>query len=155
MNKYTKEQKEFIKENVKGISLRELTNRFNKKFDLNVSEISIQNLKQRMNLKSEIVGGRFEKGRIPHNKGKKWDTYLTKEEQENILNKTLRNKDKRYKGKKINTEVLDSYNYIHIKTKRGWIPKQIIIYEKEYGEVPKGHKIIFLDRNSRNFDKKT
>ena len=36
-HKYSKEEDNFLIENVKGITLKELTNKFNKKFKLNLS----------------------------------------------------------------------------------------------------------------------
>lgn len=59
--KFKDEHIQFLKDNVKGISLKELTKRFNKYFKLNVNESTISNLKLKYNLKSGIVGGRFEK----------------------------------------------------------------------------------------------
>lgn len=34
----------------------------------------------------------------------------------------------------------------------GWVPYQRYIYEQNYGPVPKGYKVIFLDNNNKNFD---
>lgn len=54
--KYTDEHIEFIKNNVKGITLKELTNRFNKQFNMSVSENAINCIKTRYKLHSGIVG---------------------------------------------------------------------------------------------------
>lgn len=59
--KFKDEHIQFLKDNVKGISLKELTKRFNKHFKLDVNESTISNLKLKYNLKSGIVGGQFEK----------------------------------------------------------------------------------------------
>lgn len=42
---YSKKEDEFLINNVRGITLKELTNRFNKKFNLNITESSIANRK--------------------------------------------------------------------------------------------------------------
>lgn len=48
----------------------------------------------------------------------------------------------------------DSKGYLLIKIAEPnvWIEKHRYIYEKEYGDIPKGHKIIFADGNKRNFE---
>ena len=71
IHKYSKQEIQFLRDNVEGISLKELTRRFNQHFNTNLSENSIAAQKNKHRLKSGIVGGRFEKGHIPANKGQK------------------------------------------------------------------------------------
>lgn len=71
MHKYSRKEDEFLINNVKGITLKELTKRFNDKFKADVKESSIANRKLRLGLKSGITGGQFKKGHVPANKGKK------------------------------------------------------------------------------------
>lgn len=61
VHKYSAEEHQFLIDNVKGITLKELTQRFNEKFNTNVSENAISNQKTKLGIKSGIVGGRFEK----------------------------------------------------------------------------------------------
>lgn len=35
---------------------------------------------------------------------------------------------------------------------KNWIRKHRYLYEQAYGEIPKGHKVIFADGNIRNFE---
>lgn len=56
-HKYSKTEDQFLIDNVKGITLKELTNRFNKKFNVNLTESSISNRKVKLGIKSGIVGG--------------------------------------------------------------------------------------------------
>lgn len=65
---WSNEEKQFLIDNVKGITLKELTQRFNKKFNMNLSESSIANRKCKLGLHSGITGGQFQKGQIPFNK---------------------------------------------------------------------------------------
>lgn len=65
---YSKEEEKFLIDYVKGITLKELTNKFNKKFGLNLSENCIANQKTKLGLRSGIVGGQFQKGQKPFNK---------------------------------------------------------------------------------------
>ena len=67
-HKYSEEEQKFLIDNVKGITLKELTERFNKRFDLNLSENCIACQKNKLGLRSGIVGGQFQKGQKPFNK---------------------------------------------------------------------------------------
>ena len=80
---YSKIEDQYLIDNVKGITLKKLTERFNKKFDLKLSESSISNRKVKLNIQSGIVGGRFVKGQTSFNKGKKWSEYMSQEGQAN------------------------------------------------------------------------
>ena len=68
---FTKEMKEFLKENVKGITSQELTDRINKKFNTAFTKGQIKNWKSREKQPSGIEGCGFKAGHTPHNKGKK------------------------------------------------------------------------------------
>ena len=48
----------------------------------------------------------------------------------------------------------ESKGYIVIKIAEPnvWIEKHRYIYESKYGKIPKGYKVIFADKNKRNFD---
>lgn len=43
------------------------------------------------------------------------------------------------------------YIYVKIKEPNVWIEKHRLIYESIYGNIPTGHKVIFADKNKRNF----
>ena len=49
---YSDEEHQFIIDNVEGITLKELTKRFNEKFNLNVTENAIANRKNILGLRS-------------------------------------------------------------------------------------------------------
>lgn len=154
---YTEEENQFLIDNVKGITLKELTKRFNERFKLNLSESSISNRKNKLKIKSGITGGQFVKGQIPANKGKKWDEYLTKEQQEKARATTFKKGNIPGNRRELFEERIDKDGYIAIKVQDGnlnknWQQKHRYIYECHYGKIPKGHKVIFLDGNNRNFD---
>ena len=89
-HKYSKTEDQFLIDNVKGITLKELTNRFNKKFNVNLTESSISNRKVKLGIKSGIVGGQFVKGQTSFNKGKKWSEYMSEEGQKNSRKTTFK-----------------------------------------------------------------
>ena len=153
--KYKDEHIEFVKNNVKGITLKELTNRFNKKFNMNVSESAIANIKNKHNLQSGIVGGRFEKGQTLWNKGKKGS--MSPEQYKRCSATMFKKGNIPANARAIGSERIDKNGYIMIKIQDGhknnnWIRKHRYLYEQKYGKVPKGHKVIFADGNNRNFD---
>ncbi len=153
-HKYTEEEDKYLKDNVKGISLKELTDKFNQKFNNNLSERAIANRKVKLHLSSGITGGQFQKGHDSFNKGKKWNEYMPKEKQKNCLKTAFKKGNIPHNHRNVFEERLDKNGYIEIKVKEPnvWQQKQRYIYEQYYGKIPKNHKVIFLDGNNRNFN---
>lgn len=46
------------------------------------------------------------------------------------------------------------YIYVKIKEPNVWIEKHRLVYESMYGNIPTGSKVVFADKNKRNFDPK-
>ena len=46
----------------------------------------------------------------------------------------------------------DGYIKVKIAEPGKWINKGVLVWEKEYGKIPKGHYIIYLDNNGLNTD---
>lgn len=145
---YSDEIKIFIKENQHGKSRQELTEILNNKFKTNYS---VENIKRYCNRNGLYNGntGQFKKGIIPLNKGAKMPEHIY----ERCANTMFK------KGNSINivtvgTERISKDGYIEIKVEQPnkWELKHKHIFEKEYGRVPKGHCIIFLDQNKQNVD---
>ena len=154
--KYNQEQVDFIVANVKGITLEELKKRFNKKFNLNVSDNAIAHLKYKYGLKSGIVGGRFEKGMTPFNKGKKWDDFMPKESQNNSRKTTFKKGNIPKNRAEMSEERIRKGEYVYLKVKDGaknknWVPKHRYIYESIHGKIPEHCKVIFADGDKNNF----
>lgn len=165
---FTKEMKEFLIENVKGITSQELTDRINEKFNTAFTKEQVRNWKSREKQPSGIEGcGRFKAGHTPHNKGKKAPEWVKEKikktktmfEKGNVPHQTL----------PLGTERYDKDGYIEVKVtaslyesagNRGrcstfdtkWIGKHKKIWIDFYGDkIPEKHKIIFLDKNKYNF----
>lgn len=171
MSKYSQEIIDYIKKNHKGKSTIELSDEVNKVFNIDTNPDSIQNLKARIKRTEGFVfdparnDGCIKKGNIPMNKGKKWDDYLSKEKQESCRKTTYKKGNKssnavaigeehmRYSGSHPNDP---GYVYVKVcdgKGNKNWKLKHQIIYEKYYGKIPPGHKVIFADGNRFNFEK--
>lgn len=142
----TKEQKEFIKDNVKGRTAIELTNMFNNKFKTDVTVVQIRTFKKNHKLTSGI-DCRFKKGNIPTNKG-------TKGVCEYGGATRFKKGHRPHNTKPIGSESIteDGYTKVKVKEPNVWIFKQRLIYEKVYGKIPKESAVIFADGNKQNFD---
>lgn len=154
---YKEEHDKFLIENVKGITCKELTERFNKKFGTNVNEESISNRKTRLHISSGITGGQFQKGQKSFNKGKKWDEFMSEQGKINSSKTTFKKGNRPSNAVPIGTERLRNKTYIAVKVcdgkkNKNWVLKHKLIYEQHYGPIPDGYKVIFADGNNRNFD---
>lgn len=151
---YSQEEDNFLIDNVKGISLKELREQFNKKFGYNLSESAIANRKNKLGLSSGIKGGQFQKGSVPFNKGKKQKDYMSEE----AINKTKNTRFKKgnisHNHRPVGSEriTIDGYIEIKVAEPNKWKTKAVVIYEEKYGKIPKGHKVIYLDGNRQNLD---
>lgn len=150
---YTKEMDEFLKENVKGISLKDLTAKFNEQFNLNKDEQSIANRKFRLGLHSGVNIGQYSKGRSPTNKGKKWSEYMSEEGQKKSLQTCFKKGNVPHNCVKVGSEALVKGGFVKVKiaepNKRKL--KQRLIYEQHYGEIPKGYVVTFLNGDKHDF----
>ena len=66
----TKEQHDYLVSIQKNKTSRDVANEMNQKFGLSLTEKQIKSYRRNNNLNSGLTG-RFEKGRVPYNKGKK------------------------------------------------------------------------------------
>lgn len=143
--KATKEQADFIKSNVKGITAIELTEIFNKKFNTNITVNQIRTFKKNHKLKSGI-DCTFKKGNVPVNKGTKGLTGTNKT--------SFKKGHKPHNTKPIGSETITDDGYIKVKIAEPnkWEFKQRLIWSKVNGKIPKGGVILFADGDKQNFN---
>lgn len=145
--KYTKEMRDFIFENYKGISNKELADRFNDEFGTQLTVEQVKNYKNRHKWDSGLTG-RFEKGIIPKNKGQKMSQEAYEKMKPTMFKKGRMPKNHKHVGsERVN---VDGYIEIKIAEPATWRPKHKVIWEQHYGEVPKDSVVIFLDGNRLN-----
>lgn len=118
----TNEQIEYLKDIVKGRSVKEIQGLLKKKFDTEFSKSHIAYIKNKYNIRSGPIAT-FEKGHTP-----------------------LRYKPIGHE------RIKNGHVYIKVAEPSVYISKQRYIYEKAYGKIPKGYIVIFKDRNKRNFN---
>lgn len=142
---FTENQKQFLIDNVKGITAKALTELVNGEFGLSLKESQVKAFKARHKLPSGLSGC-FPKGHVPVNKGRKYPgrTSSTSFKKNIAPHNTL----------PIGTEILrdDSYLWVKIAEPNVWRQKSFLVWEATYGEIPKDHVIVFADQNRLNFD---
>lgn len=153
MIRYTKEQKQFLIDNNHLTPAKELADMFNKKFGTNITKTNIKNFRGNNHLSSGLTG-QFEKGHKTHNKGKKWDEYMSKEKQENCRKTIFKKGNIPKNHREVGSERISKDGYIEIKVEEPnkWKYKHRLIYENYYGKISKGYNVIFLDGNKLNID---
>lgn len=168
ITKWTDEVINFMIENYEGRDNIELAELLNERFNLNTNGDRVSNVKANLkrrrgiDIRTGINRGCIKKGNIPFNKGLKWNEYLTKEQQEkssktwfkkgNIPMTAVEIGEEHIRHKKPNDEGFLCVKTCNGKGNKNWTPKQRYVYEQHYGEIPKGHKVIFADGNRNNFD---
>lgn len=132
---YTSEEISFVRKNIKGKTYEEMRAMFNKRFGLSLTKKQFDTLMYKHKFKNGL--GTIN-GYPPANKGMRW--HYTPEH-------------KRYRA--IGNERIDQgYVVVKVTNQRPWVwkGKHIVLWEAKHGKVPKGHKVVFLDKNRRNFD---
>lgn len=143
---YTDEEITYLSNNCIDITLKDLTDKFNKKFNLNQSKDKIASVLRRHKIKRKLITTRFKKNRIPWNKGKKTGRAPTNGFKKNHLPPSY----KPLGSEKINR---DGFLMVKVADPNCWRLKHHIIYEKHHGtKIKRGDKIIFLDGDKNNFN---
>lgn len=146
--KYTEEHIEYLREITPGRTNKEITKMFNEKFNLNISESALAQVRRRRGIKTGS-DGKYKKGHEPWNKGKKGFMGPNKT--------SFKKGHKPHNWVPIGSERITKDGYIEIKIQEGkfqknWRGKHILVWEEHNGPVPEGHAVIFGDGNNRNFD---
>lgn len=151
--KWTDEVIQFMIENYQGKDNIQLAELLNKRFNLNTNADRVSNIKANLlrrkgiDLRTGINNGGYKKGHIPANKGTKG---LTKANRTSFKKGNI---PPNYRV--IGSERITQDGYIMIKVRDGclnknWELKHRWLYEKEFGKIPEGYNLIFLDGNKQN-----
>lgn len=153
-HQYTPDQVKFIRENISGITISELTKMFNMHFGLGLKYSQIKSYASNNGLKCGI-NAFFPKGHIPFNKGKKGlvlggvETQFKKGE---MPHNYMPVGSERVRTPRTNRISIGDYIDVKIADPNQWQAKHIFIWKQHNGPVPKGHTVIFGDGDNRNFD---
>ncbi|MFM1542313.1 HNH endonuclease signature motif containing protein [Helcococcus ovis] len=142
---YTEEHKEYLRAVSFGKTNKEITELFNKKFRLNKTESQIKSLRLKTGGCLTRNTGRFEKGMISANKGKKYPGKT------NVTSFKKGHVPANYREIGSTRISKDGYQEIKI-SKNKWKFTHNVIYEKHYGKIPKDSMIKFIDNDKTNLD---
>ena len=145
------EMVEFMMEYIPGHQESEIRAEFEKRFGITLTEGQIGNFKYLHGVKSGTNGGRFQKGHITHNKGKKMSPEVYERVKHTMFQKGHAPVNHREVGsERIN---VDGYTEVKVAEPNKWKLKQRFIYEEATGEkLSKNDIVIFLDGDKQNFD---
>ena len=145
MIKYTKEEHEFMKVYVYGHSYEQIQETFKEKFG---HDITIQQIKSYICNHHLTTGkdGKFKKGNVPHNKGKK-GVYAKGCEKSWFKEGNIPMQHRPVGSERITR---DGYIEIKVAEPNKWDLKHRVVYENLYGKIPDGHVLIFRDGNKEN-----
>lgn len=146
---FTKEQKDFIAQNVNGRFNQELADLVNQKFGMQITARQMNSYKKNHGLVSGL-DCRFQKGSAPANKGTKG--------MHNVGgNRTSFKPGQRAANyKPVGHERIDDEGYTLIKVSdtgtwdERWRHKHRVIWEEANGPIPNGYVLIFADQDRRN-----
>lgn len=143
-SRFTSQQIDFIKANIKGKSYAEISDMIYRQFSIQLTLKQIKSFMGNHNLNSGRTG-RFEPGHVPFNKGT--HTCAPGCEKTQFKPGHIPTNHRPVGSERIN---VDGYTEIKVAEPNKWRPKHIVIWEKANGPVPKGHALIFGDGNTQN-----
>lgn len=147
-HRWSIEEKEYLKEICFGKSYKEITEIMQKKFNREYTVTQIDGVMRRNGLKS-CIDASFKKGNEPWNKGMKGLTF------EGCKATQFKKGHPPVNYRQVGSErvTIDGYTEIKVSDPNKWELKHRILYREYHGEIPKGHVVIFADRDKSNFNK--
>lgn len=147
---YTAGQLGFIEVMCKRLTDVELTAQLNSLFGISLSVEQIKGVRQRFGWKTGRTG-RFEKGSVSWNKGKKYDA--GGRSSQTRFKKGNRPQNYAPVGSESVKKKEDDLIYVKIAEPNKWQSKHSLLWEQHHGrKVPRGHVVTFADGDRRNFD---
>lgn len=138
----------YIEEHHKGVGYQDMADLVNKTFGTNYAGSQMKGFYHNHGLNSGLTG-RFQKGHIPANKGKKGmqmhpNAIATQFKKGNVPTRTL----------PVGTVIKrgDGYLWRKVADPNKWKQEHRIRWEEKHGPIPKGKKLIFLDGDRSNAD---
>ena len=160
---WTPDREAWLRGFTPGHTERETIEEFEHEFGIRLTRTQLKNGKAKLGLRSGTVGGRFEKGHVPANKGKKWDEFMPPESQERCRGTQYKpgNVPHNALDKPVGYERMAKDGYIQVKVKDerqekandNFRFKHHVVWEEANGKpVPPGTMIVFADHDKLNFD---
>ena len=146
VRRYTPEEKEYMRSIVPGHSHKEIAAIFNARFEPAITASQAASFIKNNKLNTGRTG-RFVKGQVSHNKGKKGISYP------GMKPTQFKTGEMPHNHKPVGSETLRSDGYVWVKVEepKKWRMKHVLIWEAANGPVPESHAVIFGDGNRQNF----
>lgn len=153
-HKYTEEEHKFLQSFIPGHTYKEIVAEYNKRFEEPITESRVKGYMNNHKINNGLTG-RFKKGNVPFNKGKKGVCAKGCEKTWFAEGHLPHN------TKPIGYERISKDGYIEVKIKMrpshpgcndNFKLKQRLVWEEAHGPIPEGCNIIFLDGNRQNCD---
>jgi phage protein len=141
-----KEQHDYFIENQQGKTAQEIANEMNEIFGLSLTVQQVKSYRSNNNLTSGLTG-RFEKGRILFNKGKKFPN-----RPRNSGQFKKGNKPPNYLPVGTINFTTDGYPKEKIADPNKWVLKHRKVWEDNFGPIPEGYSVCFLDGDKSNYE---
>lgn len=159
---YTDEQLDWLRGFIPGHSQGEIAAAFADRYGLALTMPTVKNLKTKLGVPSGTVGGRFQKGNLPPNKGKTWDECFDKETQERLRANCFKKGNVPHNAchRILDTKLDGNGNtLIYVKPRDAaysqsmWISYARFVWMQHNGrEFPEDHRCVHADRNPANYD---
>ena len=160
---WTPDREAWLREFTPGHTERETIEEFEREFGIRLRRTQLKNGKAKLGLRSGTVGGRFEKGHVPANKGKTWEEFMPPESQERCRRTQYKDGNVPHNAldKPVGYERTAKDGYIQVKVKDGrqeeandnFRFKHHVVWEEANGKpVPPSTMIVFADHDKTNFD---
>lgn len=154
MGKITERDAEFIKAHYKGTSARAMAKLLEEETGTKVARSTILTFYQKNGLKSGC-DSRFKKGHVPVNPFQKGFANLKPEQIARIQATQYKNGHIPINHKEIGTVTKKQheghleYSWIKVDENK-WELEHVHVWQQAYGEIPKGGRLIHLDKDSHN-----
>ena len=144
-HKYTPEERAFFLEYVPGHTYKEIQAEFTRRFEweIQISQVKGYMANHRIN---NGLTGRFIKGQVSHNKGKKGVCAAGSEKG------WFHEGHMPHNHKPVGSERIskDGYWEVKIAEPKKWRMKHVLVWEQHNGPIPRGMCVIFLDGDKNN-----
>lgn len=149
-HKYTDEERAFFLEYVPGHTYKEIQTAFSEKFEWEITVSQIKGYMANHRINNGLTG-RFSKGHVPLNKGRKGicapgceKTWFPKG------NAPHNHKPVGTESVRCNYKRGQKYVHVKVAEPNRWRMKHVVVWEQHNGPVPKGKIIIFADGDTLN-----
>lgn len=140
----TVEEMEYLLTIYKGRNITETTAMINEKFNKSLTYNQMKAFFTNHNLQCG-VNTQFKKGHESWNKGKRFPG--------NINSGCFKKGHSPLNHRPVGSERIDvdGYTLVKVAEPNKWKLKHKVIWEQEYGPIPKGYSVMFMDQNKQNF----